>query len=56
MTIMIDTEQAMNTKRVSVAEGKRSFTIDTSVVLGFYLPAEPYKAQVLALLADYTAR
>ncbi len=27
--------------------------VDTSVVLAFYLPAEPYKAQALALLADY---
>ena len=27
--------------------------LDTSVVLAFYLPAEPYKAQALALLADY---
>lgn len=29
--------------------------IDTSVVLAFYLPAEPYKVQALALLADYAA-
>jgi len=29
--------------------------IDTSVVLAFYLPAEPYKAQAMALLADYAA-
>jgi predicted nucleic acid-binding protein len=29
--------------------------IDTSVVLAFYLPAEPYKTQALALLADYAA-
>lgn len=28
--------------------------IDTSVVLAFYLPAEPYKSQALTLLADYT--
>lgn len=27
--------------------------IDTSVVLAFYLPAEPYKSQALTLLADY---
>jgi len=31
------------------------FVIDASVALAFYLPAEPYKAQALALLADYTA-
>ena len=29
--------------------------VDTSVVLAFYLPAEPYKAQALALLAAYAA-
>lgn len=29
--------------------------VDTSVVLAFYLPAESYKTQALALLADYTA-
>lgn len=31
------------------------FLVDASVILAFYLPAEPYKAQALALLADYTA-
>lgn len=29
--------------------------IDASVVLAFYLPAEPYKVQALTLLADYVA-
>jgi len=33
----------------------KALVIDTSVVLAFYLPAEPYKAQALALLADYAA-
>lgn len=28
--------------------------VDTSVILAFYLPDEPYKAQALTLLADYT--
>lgn len=31
------------------------WVIDASVGLAFYLPAEPYKAQALSLLADYTA-
>jgi len=29
--------------------------VDTSVVLAFYLPAEPYKAKALTLLADHGA-
>jgi len=29
--------------------------IDTSTLLAFYLPAEPYKGRALALLQDYTA-
>lgn len=29
--------------------------VDASVLLAFYLPAEPYKAQALALLSDATA-
>ncbi len=29
--------------------------VDASVLLAFYLPAEPYKAQALALLGDATA-
>jgi predicted nucleic acid-binding protein len=33
----------------------KTLVIDTSVVLAFYLPAEPYKARALALLADYAA-
>ncbi|MCS6903436.1 MAG: type II toxin-antitoxin system VapC family toxin [Candidatus Bipolaricaulota bacterium] len=32
-----------------------SVVIDASVLLAFYLPAEPYKAQALALLRDATA-
>jgi len=29
--------------------------VDASVLLAFYLPAEPYKAQALTLLGDATA-
>ena len=33
----------------------RTVVVDTSVVLAFYLPAEPLKAKALALLAEYAA-
>ena len=32
-----------------------SFVIGASALLAFYLPAEPYKAQALALLGDAAA-
>lgn len=31
------------------------WVVDASVVLAFYLPAEPYKAQAMALLEEYAA-
>jgi predicted nucleic acid-binding protein len=31
---------------------QRTLVVDASVVLAFYLPAEPYKAQALSLLSD----
>jgi predicted nucleic acid-binding protein len=31
---------------------QRALVVDASVVLAFYLPAEPYKAQALSLLSD----
>jgi len=35
---------------VSAKEGPIVFVLGASVLLAFYLPAEPYKAQALALL------
>ena len=32
----------------------KTFIIDTSVILAFYFPQEPYKEQALRLLKDYT--
>jgi len=40
---------------VSAKEGPISFVIGASVLLAFYLPAEPYKAQALALLGNAAA-
>ena len=31
---------------------QKALVVDASVVLAFYLPAEPYKAQALSLLSD----
>jgi predicted nucleic acid-binding protein len=33
----------------------KTVVVDTTVVLAFYLPAEPVKAQALALLSEYAA-
>lgn len=38
-----------------MGDGAKPVVIDTSVLLAFYLPAEPYKAQALALLGEATA-
>lgn len=40
---------------MSAKEGPISFAIGASALLAFYLPAEPYKAQALALLGDAAA-
>jgi predicted nucleic acid-binding protein len=40
---------------VSAKKGPAPVVIDASVLLAFYLPAEPYKAQALALLGDAAA-
>lgn len=37
------------------AKAPLSVVVDASVLLAFYLPAEPYKVQALALLGDATA-
>ena len=34
--------------------GSKSVVIDASVLLAFYLPAEPYKTQALVLLEEAT--
>lgn len=33
----------------------KRIVVDTSIVLAFYLPAEPYKDRAMALLADHAA-
>ncbi|MBI4639739.1 MAG: hypothetical protein HY731_03545 [Candidatus Tectomicrobia bacterium] len=40
---------------MSIRAASELMVIDASVLLAFYLPAEPYKAQALALLGEVTA-
>nr|BAL59198.1 PilT domain protein [Candidatus Acetothermum autotrophicum] len=40
---------------MSPKAGSKSVVIDASVLLAFYLPAEPYKTQALVLLEEATA-
>lgn len=44
----------MSPRARSRGKGPVPVVLDASVLLAFYLPAEPYKAQALALLAEAT--
>jgi len=46
---------ARSSRGVAARRKPHALVVDASVLLAFYLPAEPYKGQALSVLAEATA-